>query len=207
MKRLLMFIFTVTFITNCFAAIYVREEGGLVTYSDRPLENGKKLETVPQVNTLTTDAAQKPTEPLPLKTKSEKSTKTPAQVTEPEGTSYTTFMITSPKDEQTFQNQPSIPVNIVIQPELKKGDRILLMMDNKPYGTPVSTTELSLQMVERGTHQIAAVVMNERQQILKQSNTVTIFVHRSNLNSPARRNQTSNAVKPTTIFTMLKSFF
>lgn len=189
------------------AVIYVKEDSNTITYSDSPLPNGKKLEDIPEVNNVSTETSA--TVGAPVVTTTTSTTETPAPVptvaAATEEGQYTNFMITSPKDEQTFQNQPSIPVSLVVQPELQKEHRIQLMLDSKPYGKPAATTDLALQMVERGTHQLAAVIINNQEQILKKSNSVTIFVHRSTLNNPTRRSQQTSQ-KPINLFTMIRNF-
>lgn len=50
--------------------------------------------------------------------------------------------------------------------------------------------------LERGSHQIVAVILDESQKMIKGSNTVSIFVHQATLNSPARQSFKSNSNFP-----------
>lgn len=101
---------------------------------------------------------------------------------------YQTFLIISPSDKTTLQNPETIPVMVKTQPELFKTDKIQLLLDNKITGEAVHGTNLTLPRVERGEHRVAAIILDKDQRVMKQSNVITIFVQRANLNSPARVN-------------------
>ena len=49
-----------------------------------------------------------------------------------------------------------------------------------------TSTAFALQNVERGTHTLQAVVVDEDGDDLARSSIVSIFVHKPTLNSPAR---------------------
>src|SRR5437588_8336323 len=63
---------------------------------------------------------------------------------------YSTFMIVSPKDQETIQNQPVIPVEITTEPKLQDGDRIQLLLDGKFWGEPAPSTHFEMVQVNRG---------------------------------------------------------
>ncbi len=99
---------------------------------------------------------------------------------------YKTFAIISPKDQASTQGQADIPVRIKIEPELRKGDMIQILVDGKSFGSAAANLNPALNGVERGARQLSAVVIDANQQIIQQSNTLTLNVHRtSRQTSPA----------------------
>lgn len=92
-------------------------------------------------------------------------------------TYYSTFTLIAPKNAQSFYNAPQIPVKFALKPKLRKGDKIQLLLDNKPYGKP--TSSMLLKNIPRGTHQLSAQIISPKHIVLKTSNTVTIYVHRT----------------------------
>ena len=141
---------------------------------------------------MNTISSPQPAEPEPLPTGDPTTSDAkPVKATEGEHSgpqTYSTFAITSPKDGATFQNQPAIPVVMSVEPNMLGGDKIQLMLDGKPSGVPTATFYQELGLVERGTHSLSAVILNKADQPIKQSNAVTIYVHRASvINSPARK--------------------
>lgn len=163
-----------TTVTFSAGAVYTQtDENGNVTYSDMPLKNSQ-LVVIPEVNTT---ASQQP----PKKTMTNTpSTPSPSSSGETKIT-YTTFTMTSPIDQQTFQNQRAIPVEIKIEPALQTGDKIQLYVDGKPYGTAMESTTLTTQQLERGSHTISAALIDRAQTVLKQTGTATIYVQYARL--------------------------
>src|SRR3990167_4519270 len=104
------------FSCNAFATIYKSVDAqGIVTYSDQP---NTKSETV------TLPAANIVTQPITTKTK----TATTDAVVQ-KHVDYSAFTITSPKDQETFQNATELPINVDINPALQEGDKIQFYLD------------------------------------------------------------------------------
>lgn len=163
---LLIFIFT-----SSNAAVYMQtDKNGNITYSDIPLPQSKEIELPSIINT--TPSVQQSSEVITNDSQEE-------VINHP----YTQFSILSPKDQETIQNQPTINVDIALKPNLQKGDKIQLLLDGKLIGDPAASIHLQLPLIERGVHQLYAVIINEKQQVIQQTNPVTIFIHRANLNS------------------------
>ncbi len=164
-----MFIFC--FMTPLYAALYMQQDkNGNITYSDMPLNNSKEIE-VPNVSSTTS---------VPPSSSSTTGAKQSSAIDK--NAHYKTFVIVSPKDNETIQNQPTLPVLLKINPALRPGDKILLLVDGKPWGNPQANTYLQAENIERGTHQLSAVLIDKDQVVLQQSNTITIFNHRASAN-------------------------
>src|SRR5438128_9643685 len=109
MKHLLsitLFLFSL----SCFAAVYMQtDKNGTVTYSDTPEKNAKPI-TLPNSNNISVPPksaaaivdSQAPVSP----------SATGSSVQASNTKTYTTFMMTEPTDQETFQNQRDIPVKL-----------------------------------------------------------------------------------------------
>lgn len=176
MKYVLILLTTLIYTIACQAAIYmVTDKNGNIIYSDTPLKNATIL-NIPSANTIqsSNQSSDKAEEIKEIQNENLTSNIT--------STSYKKFLIGSPKNNETIQNVRDIPVSIDIEPALKKGDKIQLVMDGKIAGEPSESTSLVLNQVSRGKHEVTAVILNKDLTILKKANTVTIFVHLASAN-------------------------
>jgi hypothetical protein len=170
MKYILLFFCFISFAQA--ATIYKQiDEKGNITYSDTPLKNSKVIIVPDQSSTRSSPKS---------KTVSTPTTSTPTQPNE-QHLSYKTFDIISPTDQQTFQNQRQIPVQINIEPDLQPGDKIQLYLDGNPYASPEARTTLELNELDRGSHTITAVIFDKNHSILKSSKTITVFIQYARL--------------------------
>jgi hypothetical protein len=164
----------------CSADIYKQvDQNGNVTYSDTPLGNNSVKIAAPDVNTVPSTTTQPALPP---------STTPPAApenmaVTKSANKPYTVFMISSPSNQETIQNQPFITVHIKIDPPLQEGDSIEIYLDGNPWGKPQTTTQISFITPERGTHEISAKLFDRNMQVLKVAPANTIYIHQAHLGS------------------------
>ncbi|PIZ04525.1 MAG: hypothetical protein COY58_03480 [Gammaproteobacteria bacterium CG_4_10_14_0_8_um_filter_38_16] len=172
------FIFCILFFTvTAFAEIYQSiDTDGVVTYSDQPTTQSKPV-TLPAVNISTqakktditdvTDSTDPLIKKMPAKNKP-----------------YTSFTITSPKNQETFQNAPTILVNVSLTPALQSGDKIEFMLDGRPVSEATSDTTFSIPkavgsktVIDRGSHIVEARIINASGDIIITTPPVTIFTH------------------------------
>jgi hypothetical protein len=179
--RIMIFITLVLFNLTSYATIYQQGDvNGNITYSDSPLNSNATIVSPPASTGSTTTPVVNPGSDV-------SSTATEVEASTVAIQNYLIFMIDSPKNNETIQNQPVIPVEIKLDPALQEGDQIQLILDEKPWGKSVKGTRLELDGVERGTHQLYAVMMNKDNQIKMKSNVITIYVHRNSVvTSPTR---------------------
>lgn len=157
---------------HCFAEIYMQnDQSGNVSYSDMPSKNATPIEiTVPTKN---------PEPPPPEQPKKE--------VVVDIKKSYHVFQIVSPKDQETIQNQPILPIDIKVEPQLAEGDKIQIYVDDKAVGKPEATTKFNLNRLIRGTHQIYAVIVDKEKRNIRQSYVITIYIHQAHAATPLVR--------------------
>lgn len=172
--RKFLYILLFACITVCATAATVythTESDGNVSYSDTPLNNSKML-IVPEGNKTS----------LPFSTQAKPTaTSSTSTLGTADKKSYTIFSITTPTDQTTFQNQREIPVVIQVEPKLQEGDKIQLFIDGNKYGNPAESTSLTTGQLDRGSHTLSAAIVDNNNVILKQTNTITIYVQYARL--------------------------
>lgn len=153
------------------------DEEGNVAFSDKPKKGAKPIEVAPlQTFEIMEIEPSSPRET----TTAEKSAK------------YESLAITQPKNEQTIWNNPgNFSVVISVSPPLSSNDKLVLLLDGEPVkeSTAENIEELSfhLENIDRGTHLLQAKIVNKEGQPVITSDTVTVQLHQTSVNRPARR--------------------
>lgn len=158
---------------------WVDEEGN-VSYSDQPQH--KDARQLDPYGDNTIPAMRVPPEAPPERSAPD----------EPE-TRYSLLQITSPENDQAIRSNPgNISVNLTMQPALNvsQGHSISLLLDHQLVSENITTDQATLQNLDRGTHQLSAVIKNKQGRTLKQSDTITFHLHRHSILHPnAGQNQ------------------
>jgi hypothetical protein len=155
------------------------DEKGAVHYSDHP-EGPNAVEVDVSTNTQTYSADEAKTGlPTPTSTSSSKAPKSNA--------AYQSLEIANPAADETFQN-PEGPINaqVTLQPALKSGDTLQLLLDGQLVDSG-SSTSFSLPDVERGTHVLQARIIGSNGATVMASSSVTFHVQKASTTAPARR--------------------
>jgi hypothetical protein len=106
----------------------------------------------------------------------------PATTVQVPQTTYQTLALTGlPTEEALRANNGTFDVGVAIQPRLRPGDTLRLVLDGQPYGQPANVPRLQLVNVDRGEHSLAVEVLDSQQTVLQQSATVTFTVQRVHL--------------------------
>lgn len=206
MKYLWIMIF-ILLINIAYAAIYMQKEtNGVTTYSDAPLGKNATIIPSPNINENTTTSVVTTPETKPLSpSTSAPNMKQPTQTASPDTRKpYIHFILISPKNQETIQNQASFTVTLNIEPPLQEGDTVQVLLDGKSWGQPVHDSHITMSEIDRGQHEIYAVLLDRDQKIIKQSNPITIFVQRIGTNFPARTEVTtpSTPLKLPSVFSL-----
>lgn len=204
MRRILFFLLVISL--PCHAAIYMQEdENGNIAYSDTPSANSKVL-NMPDVESASSEFQVTPELSTSSSTTAEPTSS--GDATEPTAVNqYRSFAIVSPKDQENIQNQPTLPVEIKTEPALQKGDKIQVLLDGKLTGNPSESTHIELGQLERGTHVLSAIIVNQKQQVLQQTNPITIYVNRVNVNFKPGNASSSGQVPKKGFMAVLKKLF
>lgn len=89
---------------------------------------------------------------------------------------YSKLNLVQPQNQQTFQNQQQIAVQISIQPALQKEDSLEIWLDGVLIQKSKETS-LILSELPRGEHRLQVNVVNAQEKILLSSSPVVFFVH------------------------------
>lgn len=148
------------------------DEKGNPVFSNQPPENAaaKKVE-LPPPNTVAPPA---PTQPQPAKQKEEKESR------------YSRLELTGiPDDEALRANDGTFSVGVLIEPRLRPGHSLRLVLDGQPYGSPSQTPLLQLNNIPRGEHRLAVEVL-EKGHVVQQSAPVSFIIQRVSVRNPAK---------------------
>ncbi len=162
----------------------VENPDGTVTYTDRPQKGANstrlKIETVNQYQPARVpyDGADADRAPLA-------------------SPGYNGITVTSPAQEASFHsNEGNVPLTFTIEPSLRAGDSVRVMVDGSARALGVGADGLGqLAGLERGAHTLVVEVLDANRKTLLASAPVTFFVHKTSVllgpnaraNGPARR--------------------
>jgi hypothetical protein len=147
---------------------------GEVIYSDVPSRGAKPVQ-MPELPTYTPA-------PLPVAQPSA----APAQ--QPVNDTYSAFSLAKPSTDETIRSNAGIVnVSVSLEPalQIEAGHRIQFFLDNKPQGKPVARLSASFRNVDRGTHTVAASVIDEAGESIIDAAPVTIHILRASLLQPS----------------------
>jgi hypothetical protein len=178
MKRLTLLMTSLAAASVALATTYVRvEKDGSKTYSDRPLPGGQPVELDP---VQTYSAPKTATSPPPAS-----NSNLPADQRALQGIDdfkYSSCSL-SPANDETFTNPERVVVSVAIDPAVRPGDQVNLVVDGRPAGQ--YQTELVLQPVDRGAHTATVTITDAYgRNLCSASSTFNVF--RPSLNQPRR---------------------
>ncbi|ROR34191.1 DUF4124 domain-containing protein [Inmirania thermothiophila] len=149
---------------HALAAVYKWTDAeGRVHYSDRPAPGAEAVRLDP----LSTFRAPAPARRPP----------TPPAPQAAEG--YRRVVIAAPEPEATIRdNEGRITVVVNLEPALREGHAVQILVDDRPQGAPARVTQFTLTNVDRGTHRIGARVLDGEGREVARAEPVTVYLHR-----------------------------
>jgi len=139
---------------------------GRVVYSDRPQSADAEAVQLPPLQTYTPQA-------LPSSGSAGN-----ASAGKQQDAGYKELAVTSPANDVVLRdNGGTVSVQVKIDPPLRRGHRIEIVLDGKPVGRGAGTS-VSLANVDRGTHSVSAVVVDGDGKTLVQASAVTFHLKR-----------------------------
>jgi len=95
--------------------------------------------------------------------------------------SYTVEIIQPENNATIRDNTGSVHVVGRIMPVFKRGYKIQLLLDDKPYEKPQTHSRFALRNVERGEHQIKMQLIDNKGKQIALSNPITFYMHRASV--------------------------
>jgi len=148
------------------------DEDGVVHYSDTPHTNAEKVQVESAQTYKSTGVPASSGKPS-----------TPAPVPE----AYQSCSIAQPTNDQTLMNVQSVTIVVHMDPALRAGDQIVILVDGQPVQGASPTSPTYTMPVDRGTHTAMATVKSSGGLLLCQSPGVTFHVQQPSLLSPINR--------------------
>jgi hypothetical protein len=147
---------------------------GVVHYSDRPAPGSKKIEVEDARPSGTAGNA------------SSRPRAAPATAASSNNEPYSACEVLRPAAEQTLVNVQSVTVELSLEPQLRQGDSVSLLLDGSAVADqPKNTTNFVLAPVFRGTHSVAAKVVDLSGRTVCQTSAVTFYVRQPSVLAPA----------------------
>ena len=142
---------------------------GNVHFSDTPRQGAVRVD-LPE--------SQSFSAPTPASTPNEEASQ-PEKAEKKEKHVYTNVSIEQPQNEETIRNnQGSIVVSVQVVPNLFRGDKVQLLLDGTAIGEPQPALQFTLNGVFRGSHTLAAQVVDKNGNAISTSDSITVFMFR-----------------------------
>lgn len=179
MKAILILLLMIMTHTAVHAELFkwVDAEGNII-YSDQPPpDHGKKdteidPETLPQIITVPTPEIS--TSPSSSNTASNKNSASKR---------YQELTIVEPvHDTSVRENSGKVKITVHVSPDnfAERGDKLIIYMDDVEVSRGEQTS-ITLDNVDRGTHQVKAALLNSRGQVIKETNITSFTLQRFHL--------------------------
>lgn len=153
---------------------------GVTHYTDQPHAGAQKLQ-LQSAQTYSSGAAQRGSNAMAAAAAARRPTNTPA------GPVYSVCEVTRPTNDEVFLNASSVPASVHVDPGLRAGDRLSVMLDGAPLPLNVPlNAEFVVSGVVRGTHALTTRVEDASGAVLCQSASVVFHVRQPSLLAPAR---------------------
>ena len=163
MVRLLVLLLALTAALQAQAEVYRwKDAQGNVFFSDTPHAGAEIIKLGP--TTIIPGQAEPKDQAEP---------ETPASVTEV--SDYESITVIAPGEEETLRDQQTVAVEVLVVPELQVGfgHQVQLYVDGEPFGEPSTFTNFAVPSTQRGSHQLAAAVLDQvGAELIRSSTTV-----------------------------------
>ena len=147
--------------------IYVyKDENGNMVFTDKAQANAKQIDV--KTNTMTMPA----TDTSVLTTDNDKvATKVKYKI-----------QLTQPSNKQTIRNnQGKVEISATISPKLTQNYKFRLKLNGKITQKPHAIANFVLKDVDRGEHFIVIELIDEKQQVIAQSDQITFYLFRTSI--------------------------
>ena len=100
---------------------------------------------------------------------------------------YSLCELYRPENDEVFLNTTTLTAKLRLQPQLSGGDRIFLALDGRRItDLPTNSAEFILNDMERGTHSLFAVVLDNSGNTLCTTPSVTFYVRQPSTKAPVK---------------------
>jgi len=98
---------------------------------------------------------------------------------------YKQVSVVAPLPDATVRsNTQQVMVQVAVEPGLRPGHMLAVILDGKPVGEPTPATQIELQGVVRGQHSIRVEIVDASGEILKTSEPVSFYLRQASVLAP-----------------------
>ena len=171
---LILFLSLVSYATAQAEVYRWKDADGNVIFSDKPHDGAEIIELGP-TTVIPGEPAAKPAD-----------TSGDAAPVAPASSAYQSIAVVAPADDETLRNQPSVAVDVAVEPALNTelGHRVVLYVDGTATGEPSDSPHFVLPAMDRGSHQLAAAVVDAGGAELIRSTATVFHLHRTSVADP-----------------------
>lgn len=148
------------------------DANGKITFTDKPIPGAKAIKVKTDTNVVSTPKLRTLNQP-----------RMNAQQTDAKPFKYEVLAIDTPKDDEGVRaNDGSVNVVIGVTPNLQPNHSIQLQLDGSKVGQQQKIPYFTLTEVERGTHGLQAVIINdETNEPVQSSDTITFHALKTSI--------------------------
>ena len=140
------------------------DENGVVHYTDKPPSDNAKPAKLPPLHTYKSGTN-------PNLSKFDKG---PAPG---KATGAAQIELVTPAHDETFRGaQRTVPVAVVVTPQLKEGQKLIYLLDGAPQAAPTTDTSFAFTEVARGSHTASVTLVDAAGTTLATSKSVTFHM-------------------------------
>lgn len=173
MKVAILAVALLLFAAPAFAAIYRwTDSQGNVHFSDKPHPGAKRVKHLPPLETYSPPG-------LPPVTSNGTDSASNGQGSTAPRDHYRNLRLLRPQPKETFRSAERkvvVQVKAAPPPDLKAGDRLVYYLDGDRVAGPTASTTVVLHNIDRGTHAVAAAIVNRDGNELIRSVPVTFYM-------------------------------
>ena len=146
--------------------------------------------TTPDGEVIYSDTYQPGAEQIHINTGSEAPTPTNAgaagdQTASPEAGGYQTFEIVQPENDATIRsNEGVVAVSLMLSPGLAEGDAIQIFVDGNKLKGELTSTQFTLNDLNRGTHSLEVKVVDAKGNTLKSAPSINFHLRKASIINP-----------------------
>lgn len=158
------------------------DENGNVVFTDEPHPQAEKIEVSPSTVYTPDDSIRAPEPDQPPLTLSPEPDTSDADNEAP-ATSYDLRIIAPSGDESIWSNNGDLTVSMIVEPALdaEQGHKILLQLDGEAVSEPRASTTFQLNNLNRGTHTLDAMVVDDNGNTFASSPVISFQLHRTSI--------------------------
>ncbi len=108
-----------------------------------------------------------------------------SDVADSEAAGYSQFAFAKPEPDETIHsNEGLVNVSFFLSPGLRDGDKIVITFDGQKLGDALTTTQLSLTEIPRGTHTLKADIVNAEGETVASASAVSFHLRQHSIIKP-----------------------